>query len=111
IWWGSVKYSLLSLRAVYKTGNYVKVIHGDHYDEMGFIVRVTDDFLTVHDHRASTETERKEFVVPAHSVRLHLEPRAISKARAPIAPPLPLVKPRAQDDPYVGRNVRIIKNH
>ncbi|KAG6822442.1 hypothetical protein H0H92_013881, partial [Tricholoma furcatifolium] len=99
---------LLSLRAVYQRGQYVKVVHGEHYGKIGFVVGIADEFLTVHDHRKSTSDAEKEFVVPAHSVKGHAEPRVVSQARAPVAQTLRFVKPRAQNDVYVGRDVRII---
>ncbi|KAG6822524.1 hypothetical protein H0H92_013526 [Tricholoma furcatifolium] len=80
---------LLSLRAVYQRGQYVKVVHGEHYGKIGFVVGIADEFLTVHDHRKSTSDAEKE-------------------ARAPVAQTLRFVKSRAQNNVYVGRDVRII---
>ncbi|KAG6821966.1 hypothetical protein H0H92_015890 [Tricholoma furcatifolium] len=70
----AVEIPLLSLRAFYKNGQYVKVIHGQHWGQMGFIVNITDQLLTVYDHQSLTEAVRKEFVVPAHSVKWHIQP-------------------------------------
>ncbi|KAG6824348.1 hypothetical protein H0H92_007134, partial [Tricholoma furcatifolium] len=84
-----VEIPLLSLRAVYQRGQYVKVVHGEHYGKIGFVVGIADEFLTVHDHRKSTSDAEKE-------------------AHAPVAQPLPFVKPHTQNNVYLGRNVRII---
>ncbi|KAG6804770.1 hypothetical protein H0H92_002531, partial [Tricholoma furcatifolium] len=47
------------------------------------------------------------FVVPAHSVQWHVDPKITSTARAPAVVPLPKTKIH---DPYVGRQVRIISS-
>ncbi|KAG6806567.1 hypothetical protein H0H92_010827, partial [Tricholoma furcatifolium] len=95
---------LVALRALYQVGNYVKVVHGRHWRKTGFIVEIADALLTINDHRSTSDPQ---FVVPAHSVQWHVDPKITSTARAPAVVPLPKTKIH---DPYVGRQVRIISS-
>ncbi|KAG6824129.1 hypothetical protein H0H92_007939, partial [Tricholoma furcatifolium] len=98
---------LVALRAVYKVGDYVKVVHGERWGETGFIVKKGDTFLTVDDHRKSYDDPLRQFEVPVHSVKWQVDPRIISTASAPAPVPFPKAKTY---DPYLGRQVRIISS-
>ncbi|KAG6826023.1 hypothetical protein H0H92_001402 [Tricholoma furcatifolium] len=98
---------LVALRAVYRVGDYVKVVHGERWGETGFIVQKGDTFLTVDDHRKSSEDPLRQFEVPVHSVKWQVDPRIISTTSAPAPVPFPKAKTY---DPYLGRQVRIISS-
>ncbi|KAG6807367.1 hypothetical protein H0H92_007830, partial [Tricholoma furcatifolium] len=99
----NVELPLLYLRALFRPGNYVKIVYEKHLGEHGFLTEVTHDEVTVYERR-----KKQSFVAPVNCVNFYSEPKVIGSIDAEKVAPVALENPLK--DPLVGRRVRIIRD-